>query len=80
MNKICEVKSEIEDLKITMDEIITIQVPNSFDSFFAQFLDILSHEAREKKKLPKLETLAKSLEDDKLQIKNQDRATANYAK
>ena len=78
--KIRDVKSEIEDLEITMDEVITIQVPSSFDSFFAQFFGILSHEAREKKKLPKLETLVKSLEDEKLQIKHQDRATANYAK
>ncbi len=73
-------KSEIEDLEITMDEVITIRVPNSFDSFFTQFLGILSHEVREKKKLPKLETFAKSLEDEKLQIKNQDRATPKYAK
>lgn len=37
MTKIRDVKSEIEDLDITMDEAITIQVLNSFDSFFAQF-------------------------------------------
>ncbi len=80
MTKIRDVKSEIEDLEITMDEAITIQVLNSLDSSFTEFLGILSHEAREKAKLPTLESLAKSLEDEELRMKNQDKATANYAK
>ena len=80
MTKIRDVKSEIEDLEITIDEAITIQVLNSLDSSFAQFLGILSHEAREKEKLPTLESLAKSLEDEELRMKNHDKATANYAK
>ncbi len=43
MLKFREVKSEIENLEITMDEAITIQVLNSLNSSFAQFLGILSH-------------------------------------
>ena len=77
MTKIRDVKSEIKDLEITIDEAITIQDLNSLNSFFMQFLYILSHEAREKEKLPILESLAKSLEDEELRMKNQDRATAN---
>ncbi len=46
MTKIRDVKFEIEDLKITIDEAITIQVPNSLNSSFAQFLGILSYKAR----------------------------------
>ncbi len=61
MTKIRDVKSEIEDLEITIDEAITIQVLNFLDSSFAQLLGILSHEAREKEKLPTFESLAKSL-------------------
>ena len=80
MTEIRNVKSEIEDLEITMDEAITIQVLNCLDSSFAQFFGILSHEAREKEQLPKLENLAKSLEDEELRMRNQDKATANYAK
>ncbi len=80
MTKIQDVKSKIEDLEITMDETITIQVLNRFDSSFAQFLGIFSPKAREKEQLPKLENLAKSLEDEELQMRNQDKATANYAK
>lgn len=34
-----------------------------------QFLDILSYKAKEKEKLPLLESLAKSLEDKKLKKK-----------
>ncbi len=63
-----------------MDEAITIQVLNSLDSSFTQFLGILSHDAREEDKLPTLENLAKSLEEEELRMKNHDKATANYAK
>ncbi len=80
MTKIRDVKSDIEDLEITIDEAITIQVLNSFDSSFTKFLGILSHETREKDKLPTLENLAKSLEGKELRMKNHDKATANYAK
>ncbi len=73
-------KSEIEDFEIIMDEAITIEVLNSLDFFFAQFLGILSRKAREKEKLLILEGLAKSLEDQELQMKIQDKAKANYAK
>lgn len=37
MIQIRDVKSEIEDLDITIDEAIIIQVFNSFKSFFMQF-------------------------------------------
>ncbi len=80
MTKIRDLKFEIEDLEITMDEAITIQVLNCLDYPFPQFFGILSHEAREKEQLHKLENLAKSLEDEELQMRNQDKATANYAK
>ena len=80
MTKICDVKSEIEDLEITMDKAITIQVLNLLNSSFTQFFSILSHNIREKAKLPTLESLAKFLKNKKLRLKNQDKATTNYAK
>lgn len=70
MTIIRDVKSEIEDLEITIDEAIIIQILNFLDSSFVQFLGILSHEAREKEKLPILKSLAKSLEDKELRMKN----------
>ena len=70
MTKIRNVKSEIENLEIIIDEAITIQVLNFLDSSFARFFCILSHEAREKEKLPSFESLAKSLEDKELRTKN----------
>lgn len=45
-----------------------------------QFLGILSYKAKEKKKLLSFESFAKSLKDEELWIKNQDKALANYAK
>lgn len=48
MTKIQVVKSKIEELEIIIDEAITIQIFNYLDSSFAQFLGILSYEARKK--------------------------------
>lgn len=66
MTKIRDIKSEIQDLDITIDEAIMIWVPKFFEFFFAQFLGILSHKVRENDKLPILKNLAKFLKDDKL--------------
>ena len=66
MTKICYVKSEIKDLKITMDKIITIQVLNFLNSSFAQLFDVLGHKTRTKKQFPILESFAKLLENKKL--------------
>lgn len=66
MTKIQDVKSEIEDLNITIDKTITFQVLNSIDSFFAWFLGILSYDAREKEQLLILESLVKSFKDKQL--------------
>lgn len=72
MTKICDVKFEIETLEIIMDQAITIQVLNSFDYFLAYFFGILSYKARKIEDLLTLESLAESLEDEELRIKNQD--------
>ena len=40
----------------------------------------MSHEIRKKEKLLTSGSLAKSLDDEELQMKNQDKATTNYAK
>lgn len=66
MTKICNVKFEIEDLKITIVETITIQVLNLFNLFFIQFFRILSQKTREKTKLLTFESLVKSLKGKKL--------------
>ncbi len=63
-----------------MHEAIKIQLLNFFDFSFVQFLGILSHEAREKEKLPTLESLAKLLVDEELRMKYQDKPKANYVK
>ncbi len=73
-------RSKIKHLKISIDEAIKFQVLNSLNSSFAQFLGILSHKAREKAKLPIFESLTKLFQKEELWMKNQDEATANYAK
>ena len=51
MTKIRDVRSEIKDLEITMDEAIIIQVLNFLDFLFAQFLGIFWVIRLEKKKI-----------------------------
>lgn len=80
MTKIRDIKFKIEDLGITINETITIQVLNSLDSSFRQFLGILSYKTREKEIFLTLESQAKSLKDKKLWMKNHNTATANYTK
>lgn len=80
MTKICNIKSEIKDLGITIDKAIIIQVLNFFDTSFMLFFGILSHKIREKEKLLLVESHTKFLENQKLEIKNQDKILVNYAK
>lgn len=80
MTKICNIKSEIKDLGITIDKAIIIQVLNFFDISFMLFFGILSHKIREKEKLLLVESHTKFLENQKLEMKNQDKILVNYAK
>lgn len=80
ISNIRDITFEITDLNITMDEAIIIYTLNSLDDHFKPYLAILSHDAREKDKIPTLDTLSKALEDEELRLANQDKATANYAK
>lgn len=57
MTKIRDVNSEIKALDIAIDKAIIIQVLNSVNSYFAQFVGILSHEVREKKSFILLKVL-----------------------
>lgn len=66
MTKIQDVKTKIENLKITMNKAIIIQVFNFLDSFFVQFLDILSYKSRKKDKVLTLKMLDKFLKYKKL--------------
>ena len=80
MSQIKDARSEIEDLKISMDDAIVIHALNNLDSQFRPYLTILNHEARQKAKLPTLSELTKSLEDEELRLKNESTASANFAK
>lgn len=80
MTKIRDIKSEIENLNITIDKAITIWDLNSLNLFFVQFVCILSYKTKEKEKLFTLKSITKLLKNKELKIKNQDKVTANYDK
>ncbi len=79
MSQIKDARSEIEDLKISMDDAV-IHALNNLDSKFRPYLTILNHQARQKAQLPTLSELTKSLEDEELRVKNESTASANFAK
>ncbi len=80
MSQIEDARSEIENLKISMDNAIVIHALNNLDSQFRLYLTILNHEARQKAQLPTLSELTKILEDEELRLKNESTTSANFAK
>lgn len=77
MSRIKDASAEIEDLKISISEVVVIHVLNNLDSHFRPYLAILSHDDREKEKLPTLSELTKTLENGQ---SNENTGTANYAR
>ena len=80
MSRIKDASAEIDDLRISISEAVVIHALNNLDSHFRPYLAILSHDAREKEKLPTLSELTKALEDEQLRLSNENRGTANYAR
>lgn len=80
MSQIKDAQSEIEDLKISMNNLILIYALNNFDFQFRPYLTILNHKARQKARLPTLSKLTMNLEDEKLGLKNESNNSANFAK
>lgn len=80
MSRIKDASAEIEDLKISISEVVVIHALNNLDSHFRPYLAILSHDAREKEKLPTLSEVTKALENGQMRLSNEKTETANYAR
>ena len=80
MSQIKDAWSEIEDLKILLDDVIVIHALNNLNSWFCPYLTILNYEVRQKAKLFTLSELIKSLENKEFWFKNKSTASANFAK
>lgn len=70
----------MQKLKISISRVVVIHVLNNLDSRFRSYLAILSHDAREKKKLPSLTELAKTLENGPMRLWNENTGTPSYAR
>ena len=79
MSFIKDASTEIEDLKISISEMVVIHALNNLDLHFRPYFTILSYDAREKEKLPTLSKFTKTLEDEQMRLSNESRMTANYA-
>lgn len=73
MNRIKDASTEIEDLKISISEAVVIHALNNLDSHFRPYLAILSHDVREKEKLPTLSELTKALENMQMRLSNENK-------
>lgn len=67
--KMRTVKEEIKDLNISIDDYVTIKVINSMGSGFETYVTVLNEQARKDKKLPDLDELLKSLEEEENRMK-----------
>lgn len=76
MSRIKDALAKIEDLKISISEAVIIHALNNLDSHFRLYLAILSHDAREKEKLPTLSELTKGLEDEQMRLSNENRGNS----
>ncbi len=54
ISRIKDASAKIDDLKISISESVVIHTLNNLNSYFPPYLAILSHDAREKEKLPTL--------------------------
>ena len=80
MSRIKHASDESENLKISISELVLIHALNSLDSRFRPYLAILSHDAREKEKLPTLSELTKTLENGQMRLSNENTGTASSAR
>lgn len=78
MSQIKDAQSEIEDLKISIDDAVVIHAFNNLSSSFHPYLMILNHKTRQKAQLLILFKFIKSLEDKKLRLKNESTANTNF--
>ncbi len=79
MSRIKDESADIDDRKISISEADVIHVLNNFDLHIRSYIPILSHDAKQKEKLPTPSELTKTLEDKHMRLSNENRGTANYA-
>lgn len=80
MCQIKDAQSEINNLKISIDDTFVIHAFINLDCQFRLYLIILNHEAWQMAKLPSLSELTKSLEAEEMRLKNATTANANFVK
>lgn len=59
---------ELNDASITIQDHVTVKIINSLGPKFETYVTVLNEKARNKKKLPDLDSLLKSLEEEELHM------------
>lgn len=67
--RIDKILDKFKGLDITIEEIITIKLLNSFGRLFETYLTILIQKAKDKYKLPDIQALLSNLKDEEYYIK-----------
>ena len=59
---------EFQDAVITIEDHVTVKVINSLSPKFKTYITVLNEKARNKKTLPNLDSLLKSLEEEEIRM------------
>ncbi len=72
-----DIKAEITDISLTVDQIIVLKLLNGLGSSFSTYLTILNEQARREENFPGLDELLKNLEDEESRMRQDPTVTAN---
>ena len=75
-----DIKAEITDISLTVEQIIVLKLLNGFGSSFSIYLTILNEQARREERFPELDELLKNLEDEESRMRQDPTVTANMLK
>ena len=77
-SKARNIKAEINDLNININDAITLKVLNFLGTSYSQFLVVVNNDARQESKLYNIDSFLKNLINEEAHILNEGKATSNY--
>ena len=75
-----DIKAEINDISLSVEQIVVLKLLNGLGSSFSTYLTILNEQARREDKFPALDGLLKNLEDEEARMRQDPIAIANMLK
>lgn len=79
-SKLQEIKTELKNLEVIIEDAITLKALNFLEIFFSQYLVMINDNARQESELSNLDIFLKNLENEEARMLNEEKVTANFAK